>query len=317
MYERFFGLDQRPFDLTPNPKFLFLSASHREALANLQYGISARKGLTVLIGEVGTGKTTLVRAALASFSGVKTTCVWLTNPTLTRDEFMAMLAKRFGLSDRAAASKAELLIELEQVLRAARDRDELVALIVDEAQRLPRVLMEEIRLFANIETDTDKLLPLVLVGQPELATRLSDPSLRQLKQRVALRCELAPLQLADTAAYIAARIRVAGGDAARVFTREAVGTIHEYARGVPRNINVICDNALVSGYALGERPVGRRVVLEVCRDFDLTPAESAQETAPGPDAAPVQQGESHDRPLRLQATAASGSAGPSRFRFFS
>ena len=141
--------------------------------------------------------------------------------------------------------------------------------MVDEAQTLSAELLEEMRLLANIETPSEKLLPLVLAGQPELARRLNDPALRQLKQRIALRCELRPFELTETAAYIASRIRTAGGDAARLFTREAVMLIHEHSRGIPRTISVICDNALVSGMALGKQPVGRDIVLEVCRDFDL------------------------------------------------
>ena len=180
-----------------------------------------------------------------------------------------MLARRFELSAEAAQSKTVLLGELEQVLRERRARGEITALVVDEAQSLSAELLEEMRLLANIETATEKLLPLVLAGQPELSARLNDPSLRQLKQRVALRCEISPFELPETAAYIASRIRTAGGEAARLFTREAVMLIHERSRGIPRTISVMCDNALLSGLALGRQPVDREIVLEVSRDFDL------------------------------------------------
>jgi type II secretory pathway predicted ATPase ExeA len=274
MYQDFFGLRESPFELTPNPRFLFLSSRHGEALSNLQYGLSSAKPVTVLIGEAGTGKTTLLKAALESERCRDVRCVYLNNPALTRDEFVETLAARFGLSAHAASSKAGLLEELERTLRVRRTAGEITALVVDEAQSLSVELLEEIRLLANIETPTHKLLPLVLAGQPELTTRLNDPSLRQLKQRVALRCEISTFDLAETAQYIATRIRTAGGDASRLFTREAVTLIHEHARGIPRTISVICDNALVTGMAIGRRPVDRAIVIEVARDFDLALEQS-------------------------------------------
>ena len=276
MYQRFFGLRERPFELTSNPKYLFFSAQHREALANLEYGLSSAKAITVVVGEAGTGKTTLLRAALESERCRRVKAIVLDNPTLTREEFVEILAARFQLGPAAAASKAVLLDALEAELRARRAREEITALIVDEAQSLSDELLEEVRLLANIETPTEKLLPLVLAGQPELAVRLNESGLRQLKQRVALRCEVAPLDLGDTAAYIVSRIRTAGGNTTKLFTREAVTLIHEFSRGIPRVINVMCDNALISGFALKRQPVDRDIVAEVCRDFDLTKAEAPQ-----------------------------------------
>jgi len=269
MYQRFFGLRELPFELTPNPKYLYLTPSHREALSNLEYGLFAAKSLTVLIGEAGTGKTTLLRAALESERCAAVRCVYVNNPALTRDEFVTMLAARFGLTDEASRSKATLLAELEATLRERRSRGEITALVVDEAQALSTELLEEIRLLANIETSDEKLLPLVLAGQPELSDRLENSELRQLKQRVALRCEIMPFQLPETAAYIATRIRVAGGTPSKLFTREGIALIHEYSAGIPRTVSVICDNALVSGMALERQPVDRSIVLEVCRDFRL------------------------------------------------
>jgi len=276
MYQKFFGLRDLPFELTSNPKFLFFSAQHREALANLEYGLSSAKAVTVVVGEAGTGKTTLLRAALESERCRRVKAIVLDNPTLTRQEFIEILAARFQLGPAAAGSKAALLEALEAELRARRARDEITALIVDEAQSLSNELLEEVRLLANIETPTEKLLPLVLAGQPELASRLNESALRQLKQRVALRCEVAPLDLGDTAAYIVSRIRTAGGNTTKLFTREAVTLIHEFSRGIPRVINVMCDNALISGFALKRQPVDRDIVAEVCRDFDLTKAEAPQ-----------------------------------------
>jgi general secretion pathway protein A len=269
MYERFYGLRQRPFELTADPKFLFMTPRHREALSNLQYGLATAKAVTVLIGDAGTGKTTLLRAALQSEVCRRVHTVCITNPALTRSEFVETLARGFGLSDGAAVSKATLLTELEQMLTRRRAAGETMALVVDEAQRMSDELLEEIRLLANIETAETKLLPLVLAGQTELSDRLNTTELRQLKQRVALRCEIGPFQLEETASYIASRIHGAGGRAAGLFTREAVMTIHSRAAGIPRTINVICDNALLSGFALGVTRVTNSMVVEVCRDFDL------------------------------------------------
>jgi len=269
MYQSFYGLRELPFELTPNPKFLFLTPRQREALSNVQYGLFSAKSLTVLIGEAGTGKTTLLRAALESERCRHIRHIYLKNPVLSPEDFVRTLAAGFGLGPEAAASKATLLERLEPLLRERRSRGEITALVVDEAQSLSRGLMEEIRLLANIETATEKLLPLVLAGQPELAKKLEDPRLRQLKQRVTLRCELLPFEPADTAAYMASRITTAGGVPTRMFTRQAVSAIHDYANGIPRTISVVCDNALLSGMSLGRHPVDREIVLEVCRDLLL------------------------------------------------
>ncbi len=268
MYEHFYGLRERPFELTPNPDYLFLTSDHREALTVLQYGISSRKGLTMLIGEAGTGKTMLVRTVLARKHD-STHYVYLNNPTLTRSEFVEFLADAFRFNGQTSASKSVFLSRLKRALLERHSQGVGTALVIDEAQSLTHELLEEIRLLANIDTATDHLLSVVLAGQPELADRLNDPSLRQLKQRIALRCRLQPLTLEDTAAYIASRIRVAGGTSSDMFTRGAVITIHQLSHGIPRSINVICDNALVSGLAADRRLVDRQVVQAVCRDLDI------------------------------------------------
>jgi len=274
MYQHFYGLRELPFELTPNPKYLYLTRQHREALSTLIYGLSTAKGVTALIGEAGTGKTTLLHAALRADMCRNVNCVYLMNPTLTRKEFVEMLSVRFELSARASRSKAALLNELEGVLRERRSRGQITALMIDEAQSLSEELLEEIRLLANSETTTEKLLPFVLAGQPELRDRLNEPSLRQLKQRVTLRCEITPFTQQETAAYIASRIRTSGGDAAKLFTREAVMLIHERSGGIPRTISVLCDNALLTGFGLGRQPVNSETVLEVARDFDLNEKRS-------------------------------------------
>ena len=282
MYQSFYGLKEAPFELTANPKYLFFTGQHREALSNLEYGLSSAKPITLLVGEAGTGKSTLLRAALESERCRRVSCVYLNNPTLTRNEFVETLASRFDLGSNAERSKATLLGGLESIVRDRQARGEITALVVDEAQALPNELLEEIRLLANMETPIGKLLPVVLAGQPELGERLNEPALRQLKQRIALRCELRPLDLPDTASYIASRIRTAGGDPGMIFTREAVTLIHEYSHGVPRTISVMCDNALMSGFALDQRRIDGHIVREVCRDFDLRPAAGKLQPAPTP-----------------------------------
>jgi general secretion pathway protein A len=290
MYEQFFGFRERPFDLTPNPRFVVMTAAHREALSNLEYGILSRKGITMLLGEAGTGKTTVIRTAIER-QPTRVWCVHIPNPALTRDEFVEMLGTKFELSDQARVSKATLLRELEALLLQRRAADETTVLIIDEAQSLPHDLLEEVRLLANIETNEEKLLSVIIAGQPELSARLNDDSLRQLKQRVALRCELGVLSLAETAAYLAGRIRAAGGVGAQVFTREAVTLIHERSNGIPRTINVLADNALLSAFAVGERPVTRQTVLDVCQDFDLQDAADATSDVEAPADAAVSTGD--------------------------
>jgi general secretion pathway protein A len=285
MYRHFFGLRERPFDLTPNPRFLVLTEAHREALSNLEYAIASRCGITALIGEAGTGKTTIIRAALER-QPQQVHSVYLHNPALTRAEFVETLATRFALSHEARASKAALLAELETALRERLARGESSALIVDEAQSLPLELLEEIRLLGNIETSETKLLSIVLAGQPELGARLRDDSLRQLKQRIALRCELRPLTQSETAGYLAGRLRAAGGVGAQIFTREAVMLIHKRSSGIPRLASVIANNAMVSAFAMQRRPVNSQIVDEVCRDLDLSAAVDSTtdvEIAPAPD----------------------------------
>jgi general secretion pathway protein A len=276
MYESFYGLQERPFDLSPNPRFLCFTPQHREALAHLEYGLAGRPGITVIVGEAGTGKTTLVRKALQG-SSEEATVVHLLNPTLTRAEFYEYLAGGFGFTSEAGKSKIQFLRELEQHL----DDEALprLALVVDEAQSVPYELMEEIRLLTNAESKSGRSIAVALVGQPELGRRLDEVRLRQLKQRVVLRCTLTPLSLKETAAYIAGRVKTAGGEATRLFTRDAVIAIHQHSRGIPRVISVICDNALVSGFAADQQPVGASIIGEVCRTLALPAVEPRADSA--------------------------------------
>ena len=270
MYEAFYGLKERPFELVPNPRFLFLTARQREALSNLQYGLTTARGLTLMIGEAGTGKTTLMQAALAEVSPDRVRVVLMSNPTLTRSEFYEFLARAFGLSQQAAESKTRFLFDLRRELQERHKAGVLSALVIDEAQSIPHELLEEIRLLSNIEMTTTKLLNVILAGQPELSDRLNETSLRQLKQRIGLRCQLTPMQLNETASYMAGRIRIAGGRPEQVFTREAVAAVFQASGGLPRTVNVISDNALIGGFAAQVKPINAKFVEEVCRDFDIT-----------------------------------------------
>ncbi len=295
MYEAFFGLRERPFELAPNPRFLLLTPRHSEALSNLEYGITGNKGITVLLGEAGTGKTTVIRTAMERWKTAGHLVAYVNNPTLTRDEFVECLAQSFSLGSEVSTSKTRMLSALTELVIDRSVRGLVTGLLIDEAQSLSDELLEEVRLLANVETGDQEMFPVVLAGQPELAGRLNAPGLRQLKQRVALRCVLQPLDVLETGAYIAGRVRLAGGVAAELFTREAVVAIHDRSRGIPRIINVICDNVLLSAFAVNRRPATRDMVEDVSRDFDLT-----GDSRPG--------GASADAPAGSTSAAADGAA---------
>lgn len=295
MYQQFFGLVDLPFELTPNPRFLFLPPQHQEALSALTYALRYRKPLTVLTGDAGLGKTTLLAAALSRLDVRPARTVVIKNPALTRSEFLETVARGFGIASPANISKATLLDVLEGVLH--RTQDLRAVLIADEAHVMPTELLEEIRLLGNIETSTEKLLPVVLVGQPELADRLNEPSLRQLKQRVAVRCALLPLNEAETDAYIQSRLRAAGASNDAVFSREARTLVHRLSRGIPRVINVICDNALLTAFATSQRQVDEAIVAEVASDFDVHDGDVEQVTA----VAPLEERRAVTVPLAVEA----------------
>jgi general secretion pathway protein A len=283
MYEAFFGLREPPFELTSNARFLLLTRTHLEALSHLEYAAASMRGVTLLIGEAGTGKTTLLRKAFATEpdgAGPRIACALVDNPALRRSEFFEILAEAFGLDPQVARSKAKFLRELRQRVLQRRSQGENSVVVIDEAQSLPMELLEEVRLLGNMESDTGKLLAFVLAGQPEFALRLSDPALQPLRQRVSLRYVLARLNVHETASFIAGRIRLAGGDASRLFSREAVIEIHAASGGLPRTISVLCDNALLNGFGLGRRLIDRRIVQEVVADFELGQAPTFQAAAP-------------------------------------
>jgi len=269
MYYQFFGLQKEPFGMTPDPSFLFLSAAHREALAGLTYAILSRKGFVVLTGDAGTGKTTLLTRVLKSVPPSRACFSVVLNPTLTPAEFLELVLLDFGIAE-VPSSKAQRLTILREFLTEAYGQNRVPVLVVDEAHKLPPDVLEEIRLLSNFELPEGKLLQIVLAGQTELGDLLNRQDLRQLKQRVAVRLAIHPLSAPDVAHYIQHRWQRAEASQAHPFQPEAVRTIAQYSRGIPRMVNVLCDNALMLAYGEGVSSIGTAHIGEVARDLDLT-----------------------------------------------
>jgi general secretion pathway protein A len=268
MYDRFFGLGKSPFSMTPNPDALLLTDAHREALAGLGYAIVQRKGFVVLEGEAGTGKTTLLRKLLQMLPDTQAQTSVVLNPVLSAAEFLELLLHNFGLTD-LPASKAQRLIRLEEVLLEANRAGKAPVLMIDEAHKLSREVLEEIRLLTNFETNDQKLLQIVLSGQPELKDLLNHPDLRQLKQRVAVRLRIQNLTPIEVKEYLLHRWAWAEATTPLPFTGEAVSLIALWSRGIPRLINSICDNALLLAFSTNSETVGPALILEVVKDLDL------------------------------------------------
>jgi general secretion pathway protein A len=268
MYNSFFGFSESPFSLSPDPAFLYRSAQHEEALANLIYGVRSRKGFIVLAGEVGTGKTTMLECLRDYLDSQGIEFAFLFNSRLTPDQFFEMIAYDFGLQcDRK--SKTDVLFALNALLIEQAEKGRTAALIIDEAHNLEWDVLEEIRLLGNLENRQGKLLQIILAGQPELDRKLDAPNLRQLKQRIVLRCSLNPLTCEETHQYIDARLAKAGITGQTIFPPDVVDEIQHRTRGIPRLINAICDNLLVTAYAMGQRVVSFAMLDEVCRDMRL------------------------------------------------
>jgi general secretion pathway protein A len=268
MYESFYGLKENPFNVTPNPEFIYLGEHHREALAQLLYGVREKKGFIVITGEVGTGKTTLVHYLLDKMDGNGLTrTAFLFNPRLTVNDFIQYILKDLGVRVQGK-TKGEYLHNLHRYLLNAYKKDERVVLIVDEAHGLDPELLEEIRLLSNLETSKSKLIQIVLIGQPELDRTLSRPEFRQLRQRINLRYYLPPLSEKETREYIEKRLRIAGAKESP-FTDKAIKEIYMRSGGIPRLINILCDNALLNGFALDQKKVDERSVKEVAKDLKL------------------------------------------------
>jgi general secretion pathway protein A len=270
MYQEFYGLRDIPFSLAPDPRYLFRTESLLEVFANLQYGIENGKGIVVVTGEVGCGKTTILRSMLQSLDR-SVLAAYIFNPLLSTEEFFDLLAGEFRLKPQT--SKAALLRMLGHVLMARHAQGLRTVLVVDEAHLLPKHLLEEIRLLSNFETNRDKLLQIILCGQPELHDLLAQADLRQLKQRVSLKCSIKPLTARETSEYIGWRLRIAGARNEAIFEPAAIQTVHRFAGGIPRIINNICDNALLTGFAHGIPRVTPSVIETVVEELDLTAEE--------------------------------------------
>jgi general secretion pathway protein A len=266
VYLEYYGLSEPPFNITPNPRFLFYSAKHREAFNHLLYGIRERKGFVQLTGEVGAGKTTICRAMLEQLGDQFATALIL-NPVLDADQLMKAVAMEFGL-DVKGKDRLDTLAAINQFLLGQVDKGKDAVLIIDEAQDLTNELLEQVRLLSNLETDDRKLLQIVLMGQPELRDRLNDYSLRQLRQRITVRYHLRPLKSGELAQYIQHRLHVSGGNGAPYFTRGALWRIQRYSSGIPRLVNAVCDKCLLAGFVQQTDEIDFRTVGLAIRELE-------------------------------------------------
>ena len=276
MYERYYGLAEKPFSLTPDPKYLYRSESHANAFDLLQYAIKRREGFVVVTGDIGTGKTTLCRALLEQIDRNTFTALVL-NPFLTEEDLLKRILQDFGVVSRDevragglnGATKQELIDALYDFLLGLISINASAVLIIDEAQNLPLPVLEQIRILSNLETDKEKLLQIILVGQLNLQPLLRSPEMRQFDQRVSIRYELKPLDAEAVSAYVAHRLAVAGGSASVSFTRKALQQVHRFSGGIPRLINLICDRALLAGYSLRENRITPEMVVHAAESLDL------------------------------------------------
>lgn len=274
MYTQYFGLKEKPFEITADPRFLYLSESHKEALAHLVYAVQEKKGFVVITGEVGTGKTTLVQTLLGRMNG-STRTAFLFNPKLdTNSEFLHSICEDLEIKVEKG-TKGDYLLHLNNFLMDCYTKQVNVVLIVDEAQTLSPQLLEEVRLLTNLETPESKLLQVVLVGQPELDATLDLPQFRPLKQRISVRYRLQPLDPREMKEYIRRRLRVAGARTTYLFTPKALKRIYRYSKGIPRLINIVCDNALINGYASEKKVIGDDIISEVISDLTGGPRKKA------------------------------------------
>ncbi len=282
MYKKYFGLRENPFNVNPDPRYLFSTRHTEEALAVLTYGVQSRKGFILLSGEVGTGKTTLLNKLLDWLHRENISTAFVFNSRLNVSQFMDFMMADFGIPCDSRL-KSQVLLKLNQWLLERYRAGETAVLIVDEAQNLSPQVLEEIRLLTNLETTTEKLLQIVLSGQPELELKLNQPMLRQLRQRITLRCKTHPLTLEETSGYVAERLRIAGADTVPIFAPESMETIHHYSRGIPRVVNLLCEHALISAFVDQKRPIRPETIEEVAREFDLHEIDPiAQPVTPEP-----------------------------------
>ncbi|HYL97906.1 MAG TPA: AAA family ATPase [Blastocatellia bacterium] len=272
MYTDFYKLNEIPFGLSPDPKYVFRTESYLEVMANLEYAVDHCKGIVAVTGEVGTGKTTILRCAMKRFTR-EVASVYIFNPFLTVTEFFDQFTGCLSLGLQRSSGKPEVLDSLGRLLAARHSRGLRTVLILDEAHGLPTAVLEEVRLLANFETNSEKLLQIILCGQPELREVLNLPRLRQLKQRISLRCKLKPLLPHEVNSYIRFRLKVAGAERVDLFEPDATALIARVSSGIPRIINNICDNALLYGCSAGSARVTRALVEEVVETLDLEPSD--------------------------------------------
>lgn len=284
MYKSFFGLKENPFNVNPDPRFLFLTKEIEEALTGLMYGIQTRKGFITLTGEVGTGKTTLINRLLDWLHHRRARTAFLFNSRMNSNQLFDFILAEFDI-ECESKSKSQQLLKLNQWLLDRYRAGETVVLVIDEAQNLTYPVLEEIRLLTNLETSTEKLLQIVLSGQPELEEKLKLPQLRQLRQRIMLRCKTAPLTKEQTHEYITERLRIAGAAGEPIFSQGAMDAVHIYSLGIPRVVNLLCEHSLVNAFVDQQRPIKSKIVEEVAREFQLDEIEPiAPSSAVKPDA---------------------------------
>jgi general secretion pathway protein A len=268
MYKEFFGLRANPFNVNPDPRYLFLTRHTEEALACLTYGIQSRKGFVLLTGEVGTGKTTLINKLMEWLRLQQVATAFVFNSRMEVPQFLDYMMADFGIACERE-SKSQILQRLYNWLLDRYRAGETAVLIVDEAQNLSEEVLEEIRMLTNLETFTEKLLQIVLVGQPELEVKLKQPQLRQLRQRLTLRAKTHPLTMEETRAYVQQRLRIAGSNGANIFDSESLGAIHRDSKGIPRVVNLICEHCMVSAFVDQKKTITVDIVDAVARDFEL------------------------------------------------
>jgi general secretion pathway protein A len=266
MYEAYYGLQEKPFGITPDPRYLYLGKTHQEAFAHLLYGLRNRVGFIAITGEIGAGKTTILRTLCTQLEETSYRLALIFNPRLTPIGLLQSINTEFGLPGRRR-SLVGLVQELNQFLLEENHAGRTPVLIVDEAQNLAPAVLEQIRLLSNLETERDKLIQIVLVGQPELADQLARPNLRQLNQRIVVRCRLDPLDDEETAAYVQHRLQVAGRSDGALFAPAALREVHRRSIGFPRLINIICDRALLVAYAEGRGQVSARDIRQAAREI--------------------------------------------------
>ncbi|GAC1662244.1 MAG: XrtA-associated ATPase [Candidatus Acidiferrum sp.] len=272
MYKSFYGLKDNPFNQNPDPRFLYLTKQIEEALTGLMYGIQTRKGFITLTGEVGTGKTTLINRLLDWLHQRKARTAFLFNSRMNSNQLFDFILAEFDIQCESK-SKSQQLMKLNQWLLDRYRMGETVVLIIDEAQNLTYPVLEEVRLLTNLETSTEKLLQIVLSGQPELEEKLKLPQLRQLRQRIMLRCKTSPLSKDQTHDYINERLKIGGAAGEVIFSPSTIDAIHLYSMGIPRVVNLLCEHSLVNGFVEQQRPIQPKIVEEVAREFQLDEVE--------------------------------------------